>query len=398
MIVVGQILAVLALLLGLLLLVAVGVFVSQIVAYVLSPRGSDAMSTASASRGPLVVLVPAHDEERGIAVTLAAIRGQLAPGDRVLVVADNCADDTAAVARAAGAEVVERRSDLRGKGYALGFGIDHLRADPPDAVVIVDADCLLGPDALERMAQELARSGRPVQALYLMLAPADAGVGRRLAQFAWRVRNGMRPGGWNRLGMPCQLMGTGMAFSWDMLEDAQLANASIVEDMKLGIELATEGAAPLFCDAALVTSEFPDSSAATQTQRTRWEHGHLEMILREVPPMLRAAIARRDLRLAGLALDLAVPPLALLTGLLVVDALVAAAGAALGGSGVALGLAVTLVAAFGGAVLLAWAVGGRDLVRLAELLAVPWYVLAKLPVYARFLFKRQKAWVRTDRK
>ena len=398
MIVVGQILAVLALLLGLLLLVAVGVFVSQIVAYALAPRGSGAASTASAPRGPLVVLVPAHDEERGIAVTLAAIRGQLAPGDRVLVVADNCADDTAAVARAAGAEVVERRSDLRGKGYALGFGIDHLRADPPDAVVIVDADCLLGPDALERMAQELARSGRPVQALYLMLAPSDAGVGRRLAQFAWRVRNGMRPGGWNRLGMPCQLMGTGMAFSWDMLEDAQLANASIVEDMKLGIELATEGAAPLFCDAALVTSEFPDSSAATQTQRTRWEHGHLEMILREVPPMLREAIARRDLRLAGLALDLAVPPLALLTGLLVVNGLVAAAGAALGGSGVALSLAVTLVAAFGGAVLLAWAVGGRDLVRLAELLAVPWYVLAKLPVYARFLFKRQKAWVRTDRK
>ena len=399
MIVVGNILAVLALLLGVPLLLAVGVFASQILAYSLAPRRSEATSSASAAtRGPLVVLVPAHDEERGIAVTLSAIGQQLAPGDRLLVVADNCSDATATVARAAGAEVVERHSELRGKGYALGFGIDQLRADPPDAVVIVDADCLLGPDALERMAQELARSGRPVQALYLMLASADAGVGRRLAQFAWRVRNGMRPGGWQRLGMPCQLMGTGMAFSWDMLEDAQLANASIVEDMKLGIELAVEGSAPLFCDAALVTSEFPDSSAAAQTQRTRWEHGHLEMILREVPPMLRAAIARRDIRLAGLAMDLAVPPLALLTGLLVLDGLLAAAGAALCGSGVALSLATTSIAAFAGAVLLAWAVGGRDLVRLTELLAVPWYVLAKLPVYARFLFKRQKAWVRTDRK
>jgi hypothetical protein len=85
---------------------------------------------------------------------------------------------------------------------------------------------------------DLTRTGRPVQALYLMLAPADAGLARRLAQFAWRVRNWARPAGWHRLGLPCQLMGTGMAFSWDMLRDAPLANASIVEDMKLGIDLA----------------------------------------------------------------------------------------------------------------------------------------------------------------
>jgi glycosyltransferase involved in cell wall biosynthesis len=127
------------------------------------------------------VLVPAHDEEGGIAAALATVVPQLAPGDRLLVVADNCSDGTAAAARAAGAEVVERRSDLRGKGYALAFGVDHLRAAPPSAVVIVDADCELAPGTLDALAAELARSGRPVQALYLMLAAADAGLGRRMA-------------------------------------------------------------------------------------------------------------------------------------------------------------------------------------------------------------------------
>jgi cellulose synthase/poly-beta-1,6-N-acetylglucosamine synthase-like glycosyltransferase len=390
---IGHAVVILALVLGLLLLIAVAVLALQIVAHALRPRPAETIASSS-PRGSLAVLVPAHDEEGGIAATIATVRAQLAPGDRLLVVADNCSDGTAAAARAAGAEVIERTSNLRGKGYALSHGIDHLRANPPSAVVIVDADCVLSPGALAALLQDLAHTGRPVQALYLMLAAADAGLGRRLAQFAWRVRNWVRPAGWHRLGLPCQLM----AFSWDMLKEARLANASIVEDMKLGIELATLGAAPVFCDRALVTSQFPDSAAATGTQRTRWEHGHIEMILHEVPPLLRAALARRDLRLLGLALDLAVPPLALLAGLLALDGVLSLVGRWLGGGGAALALASVLLGTFLVSILLAWAVRGRDLVRLTELLAVPWYIVAKAPVYVRFIVRRQKAWVRTDRK
>jgi cellulose synthase/poly-beta-1,6-N-acetylglucosamine synthase-like glycosyltransferase len=193
-------------------------------------------------------------------------------------------------------------------------------------------------------------------------------------------------------------MGTGMAFSWAMLAQARLANASIVEDMKLGIDLAVAGAAPVFCDRALVTSQFPDSLAASGTQRTRWEHGHIEMILRELPRLLRAALARRDARLLGLALDLAVPPLALLAGLLALDGVLAIVGWLLGGGAAALAWAALLLCTFAGTILLAWAFRARDLVRLAELLMVPWYIVAKLPIYLRFIVRRQKAWVRTDRK
>src|SRR6185437_5136334 len=90
----------------------------------------------------IAVLVPAHDEGTGLVPTLADVRQQLHTSDRLLVVADNCSDDTAAVAAKNGAEVIERH-DLarRGKGYALDFGIKHLSSAPPDILIMVDADC-----------------------------------------------------------------------------------------------------------------------------------------------------------------------------------------------------------------------------------------------------------------
>jgi cellulose synthase/poly-beta-1,6-N-acetylglucosamine synthase-like glycosyltransferase len=386
---------------GLLALVAIGlgvavaVFFVQVVAGALG--GVPALPAPGAPRRRLAVLLPAHDEALGIAHTLAQLRPQLRAGDRMLVVADNCGDDTARIARAGGAEVVERtHATLRGKGFALAYGVDALRADPPDLVVILDADCDATEGALDALADCVARTGRPTQALYLMLGAADAGLARRVAQFAWRVRNWLRPAGWLRLGLPCQLMGSGMAFTWDMLQDAPLANASIVEDMKLGIDLGIAGRAPVFCPAALVTSRFPESAAATRTQRTRWEHGHLEMILREVPPLLWQAARRLDARLLGLALDLCVPPLALLAAALLAACAAAAGLWAIGGGGplplLGLELALFVVAA-----LVGWATRGRDLLRLRELLSIPWYIAAKLPLYLRFVVRRQKQWVRTDR-
>jgi cellulose synthase/poly-beta-1,6-N-acetylglucosamine synthase-like glycosyltransferase len=346
----------------------------------------------------VAILVPAHNEASGIAAALQSMLPQLGAQDRLLVVADNCTDDTARVAKLAGAEVVERSNAAeRGKGFALAHGVAHLHLQPPDMVVILDADCTLAPGSLQALTRCVTRYARPAQALYLMQAPMDSGLGARLAEFAWRVRNWVRPAGWQAWGMPCQLMGAGMAFSWAMLRTASLANASIVEDMKLGIELACQGQPPVFCAEALVTSAFPLTPQATQGQRTRWEHGHMEMILREVPAMVWQAVVRRDLRLLGLAMDLAVPPLALLAGLLaaswcfslVVWMWLGAAGPLLGFS--AAGLVLALV------ILRAWYLSGRDIVRLSELLCVPWYVAVKLPIYLRFLVRRQKEWVRTGR-
>lgn len=381
------------------LALAVGVWLAQVL---LGRRWAAAAAPDDADPRPrLAVLIPAHDEAGGIAATLATLTPQLRPGDRLLVVADHCNDATADVARTGGAEVTVRQGAAeRGKGHALAFGAAHLAAGAaPEVLVVVDADCRLEAGSLTALARAAAAQGGPVQALYLMHQPPGRdGLGARVATFAWRVKNGLRPSGWQRLGWPCQLTGSGMAWPFALVPPAQLASASVVEDMQLGLQLAAAGHAPQWCAEARVHSEFPSDPAAVQTQRTRWEHGHLGLLQHTALPLLGRALGRRDAALAALALDLAVPPLALLvvlTGALAALALVlwgldwvdAVAPLALGGL---LGLLAL-------GVLRAWWLCGRDLLRATELLRAPLVLLAKLPLYLRYLTRRQTRWVRTKR-
>ena len=347
---------------------------------------------------PIAVLVPAHNEEAVIKDTLATLTRELGTQDRLLVVADNCTDQTAQLARAAGAEVVERQHDtLRGKGYALDFGVRHMAQRPPSVLVIVDADCQVSAGAIRHVAALARQTGRPVQALYLMLPPEAASFKQRVAAWAWRLKNWARPRGWKRLGLPCQLMGTGMAFPWPMVGTMDLANGHLVEDMKLGAELALAGTPPLLCEAALVTSTFPTTETAQQSQRKRWEHGHLSVLISLAPSLLWRAVKARDALALGLALDLLVPPVALLGALLLSLGLVSCMPAFAGGAGKPLLAMIFLTSVFTLAVWRAWHGWGRDLIRGSEWLRLPIYMLAKLPVYASFLARRQKEWVRTDR-
>ena len=352
----------------------------------------------SVARPKVAVVVPAHDEAGTIGATLRSIALQLLPQDRLLVVADNCTDRTAASAAAAGAEVIERTDPVRrGKGYALDFAIRRLERDPPEVVVVVDADCEVAAGAIERLARTCVHTGRPVQALYLMRSPEAAGLGTRLAEFAWRVRNHVRPLGYRRLGLACQLMGSGMAFPWGVIGRAPLASGHIVEDLMLGLELARAGSAPLFCPEARVTSVFPGTAEGARAQRARWEHGHLGVIFGRAPRLFAEGIRQANVSLLDLAVDLCVPPLALLLALI----LAALAGSALlvaaTGRALPLSLAVAALALFVLAVLAAWARHGRGVIPFGSLAYAPVYALRKLPLYAGFFVKRQVDWVRTRR-
>jgi glycosyltransferase involved in cell wall biosynthesis len=144
----------------------------------------------------------------------------------LLVVADNCSDDTAAVAKDGGSEVIERNDpDRIGKGFALDYGLRHLSAEPPEIVIVIDADCRIDAHSIDLLAQECARTCRPVQSLYLMTRSESAPVNQSVAEFAWRLKNWVRPLGLLSLNMPCQLMGTGMAFPWAVIWSADLASA-----------------------------------------------------------------------------------------------------------------------------------------------------------------------------
>ncbi|MDR3414531.1 MAG: glycosyltransferase family 2 protein [Formivibrio sp.] len=349
-------------------------------------------------RGRAAVLVPAHNESSGIVPTLEDIRTQLHAGDLLLVVADNCIDDTAEQARTRGAVVLERHDATRiGKGYALDFGIKHLEKDPPDFVVMVDADCRLDSGVIDKLISASLTTGRPTQALYLMKAP-DARVNNQIAEFAWRVKNWVRPLGLARLGLPCQLTGSGMAFPWSVIRTVNLASGWIVEDLKLGLELALAGHPPLFCPDACVTSQFAVSERGADTQRRRWHQGHLVSIIALVPRLLWIATVRRNLNLMALALDVAVPPLSLLATLLFLILTIASFAAILGIGSAAFFISASCIVGFASAVVCAWRIYGTEILPSRAILSLPGYILEKIGIYHQVLSgKMIFNWIRTDR-
>jgi len=359
--------------------------------------------TPSASRERLhrtAVLIPAHNESVGLLATLADVRAQLAPNDRVLVVADNCTDDTAEVARTAGAEVTVRHdAERRGKGYALEFGVRHLAGDPPDIVVILDADCRLADGALEQLSQNAMASGRPVQSLYLMLRPEDTPAGTGINLFAWRIKNWLRPLGLKLLGLPTLLFGTGMAFPFALLRGRDLGNSRLAEDTALGLALAAAGYPPLFVSEARIHSYFPASDAGAGSQRHRWEKGHLDNIVDLVPDALFRAVRDRNLNLAALAIDMAVPPLSLLVLTTIVCGILGGIAFAFGASAATLAIPTSSALLLGFGTVLAWMAVGRDVISVRRLLLLPLHPIRKALFYQKIVSgKASSTWIRTDRK
>jgi cellulose synthase/poly-beta-1,6-N-acetylglucosamine synthase-like glycosyltransferase len=377
----------------------VGLLALQVVAASLPGAQRRQEEPVPRDRPALAVIVPAHDESAGLAPTIAALKPQLLPGDQLLVVADNCSDDTAEVARRAGAQVLERiDAENRGKGYALDFAVQALKASPPEVVIFVDADCLVAPGALDALARRAHASQRVLQGLYLMRPPASAGLRQRVAAFAWLLVNQVRATGAARLGMPCQLFGSGMAIPWPLLGRVSLATGHLVEDKKLGADLALAGSPPLFEARALVTSEFPTTAKASASQRTRWQQGHLDLLKNVAPKLLRSGIARRDAGAVMLACDLFVPPVSMLFLAALALGLAALGVGLLGGFGLAAGFALLTVALFFASLGLAWLRFGRHLLSAGDVLRAPLYALQAIPMYLRFAAGRRSSWVRTGRK
>ena len=348
---------------------------------------------------PFVVLMPAHNEGKVLAATLAATRATLRPEDRILVVADNCDDDTATLARQGGAEVIERNDpEHRGKGYALAFGVAALRPQPPACVIVLDADCRPQGEALQRIAGRVARTGRPVQACYLMEPDAESGPVTRFSTFAFMIKNKVRQQGMAAMGGICVLSGSGMGFPWPLIEAAQLADGEIVEDLVLGVRQSLAGHAPLFLPDALILSSPAPSDRAAEAQRGRWERGFVSAARRFVPLLLASALRRARFAPAWFALHLLVPPLVLLFALALVVLLVDLGLAGLTGAPIWPGLMVALAMVVAlASVAAAWLAVGRAYLKPGDLIGLPRYVLAKARIWSAGTRAAAPVWNRTDR-
>ncbi len=351
---------------------------------------------AGSIRPRIAVLIPAHNEAEGISEMLRFVLPQLHPTDRAIVIADNCTDATAKIARECGAQVMERVDPERiGKSYALDHGVRCLHADPPDVVLIFDADCIVEAGTVDRLARLTLAAGRPVQASYVLTPPAVSTPQHQLAALGLIVKNLVRARGLDRLGMPCFLNGSGMAFPMPVISNANLANGKIAEDKWMTVDLALAGCLALFSPESGVRSLLPQRHEAHNSQRTRWIHGHLECMRIQAPRLLWAGIRRRRFAFIALALDLLVPPLSLLLLVwlvVIVGSVLAVAFHLSSIPAIVAASAGTLMALVFAGVVFKFAPVG-----LPGVLAIAGYIALQFPLYVAYLKRRQKKWIRTGR-
>ncbi len=348
-----------------------------------------------------VILMPAHNEAATIGSTLDRLQPALTKNVRLIVVADNCTDDTAEIVRSWGHAVIERHDpENRGKGFALAFGRDYLLVSRDErrleCVVILDADCETDAASLSTLARTCVARRATVQSRNILREASDAPAKVQMSSFAFWIKSVVRQRGGMRLGGAALVTGTGTAYPWTLFKTLPLATSNIVEDLAIGIHLTRNRQAPIYLDSASVRSAAADE-AATLNQRMRWELGFLQTARTFAFSAIQDGILSQNRKLLQLGLHLLVPPLALL--LLVSLAALAATGvlAWIGGNWsafVALAAATLLAAA---AILLNWAAEGRRWLSARAMIQLPLYMIWKLPVYLGFARGKSVGWVRTER-
>jgi hypothetical protein len=341
------------------------------------------------------VVVPAHNEEAAIARTLESLEGMEYPRERfrTIVVADNCTDGTARVARSAGATVLERDApDEHGKGHALAWALERL-GNEFDAVVVLDADCEASPNLLGALEAGLTRGNAAVQASNRAANPEQAPMSAlRFAAFS--LQNHVRPLGRDRLGLSCGLLGTGMALESGLLRRCPWAAFTLTEDADYHLGLVAAGERVQFAPEAVVRSPMPTSLVASRVQRLRWESGRWTLARAWAWRLFVLGARSRDVRRLHAGLELLVPPASLLMAGNVATLLVARGVRSRKG---------LVVAAGNSAAQLAYVLGGLHLVGAPRpvyraLLLAPLLAIDSLLVHARIAAGRGPTrWIRSQR-
>jgi cellulose synthase/poly-beta-1,6-N-acetylglucosamine synthase-like glycosyltransferase len=349
------------------------------------------VSTASRAFSRIAVLVPAHNESLSIALCLRSLQACDPPAAAlaIVVIADNCTDDTAAVAAGAGARVLERDDpDRRGKGYALDFAFRCLLAEGVEAFVVVDADSSVDRNFVRAFEARFAAGAEALQCIYR--APegvADAKT--RLRSILWFAFNVVRPSAREFWRLSVGILGNGFGMTRETLARVPYDVSSITEDLDYHLRLLDAGIRVEFLADTTVRSALPSGESAAGTQRARWEGGRIAAI-REWTPRLLSSLLRGHRWALEPLLELWLLPLSYHVLLLVPLMFLPNAL----GRGYALA-ALLLVCVHA---ISAVRLGGRwrDLLVFSQ---VPVYLFWKLRMLPEILAKAGKnaTWVRTDR-
>ncbi|MBE7030154.1 MAG: glycosyltransferase [Ruminococcaceae bacterium] len=266
------------------------------------------------------LVVAAHNEEAVIANMVKSLNTLNYPREAydIFVIADNCDDNTAAIAREAGALVYERtNTELRGKGYALEWMFEHIfnMEKHYDSISIFDADNLVNKEYLAEMNKELNKGYKVVQGYIDSKNPFDSWITSAYSISFWSISRLFQNARYN-LGITCQLSGTGFVIDTDLLKRIGWKATCLTEDMEFTARLALENEKVGFAYHAVVYDEKPLTMAQSWRQRVRWMQGHADVCSRFCIKLLKQAFEKKDWSAFDCAIYLMNPLKIIMTGMI----------------------------------------------------------------------------------
>jgi len=238
----------------------------------------------------LLVLVPAHNEEMMVAACVRSLLRMRYPPEccTVTVIADNCSDRTADVARAAGARCLERQDRLHpGKPRAIAWALEHLSWDRHDAIVVVDADTVVAPDFAAALGRAAPLKAKAVQAYFDVDNRTESALTRMATvyaaashQFAYPLKQ--------RPALNTPLVGNGMCIGTQVLRTHGWTAFSIAEDWELYAQFTERGVRIECAPQARLYAQETHTLRHSLSQRERWTAGKLTVLARYGLPLLRS--------------------------------------------------------------------------------------------------------------
>ncbi len=257
------------------------------------------------------LIVSAHNEEQVIGNLIENLHMLDYPKELydVYVIADNCTDNTANIARAQKALVYERTNNVeKGKGYALEWMFEKIfKMDKNyDAVVIFDADNLVHPMFLREMNNSLCSGEKVIQGFLDCKNPDDTWVSSTFSICFWIVDHVWHLAKYN-VGLSSVLGGTGMCISTEVLKKHGWGATCLTEDMEFTMKALLQGVPTAWAHDAIVYDEKPLTFKQSWNQRKRWAQGHFDVAGRFVPKLLVKGIKEKNVQMLDAIVHLIQP-------------------------------------------------------------------------------------------
>ena len=247
-----------------------------------------------------MAIIPAHNEEIVVGNLIASLQKQNYPKDLydIYVIADNCTDNTAEVARKAGAIVYERfDEEHKTKGYALDWFLKQKIEEnaPYDAFCIFDADNIVDVDFFKNMNKKLCQGEEVVQGYRDIKNPTDSWVSAGYAIFYWTMNRFYHLARYN-LGLSPLINGTGFMVKFDLVKPTNgFDTVTLTEDIEFSLKTIISGKKLGWATDAIVYDEQPVGFKQSWSQRSRWTVGHIQCLKEYTKPLAAAVKEHKTL-------------------------------------------------------------------------------------------------------